>query len=120
MLPLRTERQCLYWKDPTWATFNDPEFKYGNGGAADQKNAGAYYLTHPQRGFINEYSTAALEEDNAEIFAALFVPAEYEKLKEWMKTDTILANKVAYLKAFLQQQCPQMNDDFWNHLHSEQ
>ncbi len=106
-----------YWKDPQWAAFNEPGFQYGDGGASAQSNSRAYLFTHPQIGFANEYSMSAVEEDKAEIFAALFTPGEYEKIIEWAKSDAILAAKIDYMKAFLNQICPEIDDEFWMRIH---
>jgi len=106
-----------YWKDPAWARLNDSSFSYGNGGASAQSNSNAYTFVHPQPGFVNEYSMSGLEEDKAEVFAALLTPGEYEKVMTWIATDPILAAKVDYMKNFLQQLCPEINEDFWTRLH---
>jgi hypothetical protein len=90
-----------YYKDPAWAAFNTEGFNYGKGGKFE-RGENAFPFTHPQTGFINIYSMSALEEDKAEIYAALFTDGEKEKLEKWIKEgDTVLENKVRYLTDFL-------------------
>jgi hypothetical protein len=105
------------WQDPAWAALNEPGFQYGNGGGTMQNSSGSYYLTHPQPGFTNLYSTSGLEEDKAEIFTALFMAGEYEKVMDWAQTDEILANKINAMKNYLQQKCPEIDEAFWTRLH---
>lgn len=64
-----------YFDDPAWRRMNDPAFRYGSGGAAS-RDAAVTVLNHPAAGFINQYAEAAVEEDKAELFAALMTPAE--------------------------------------------
>ncbi len=106
------------WQDPQWAALNSPGFKYGDGGASMQGNSGSGVLNHPQPGFIDLYCTSGLEEDKAEIYATLFIPEEYKKVMEWAATDEILANKIAYMKNSLRAKCPELDDAFWDRLHS--
>jgi hypothetical protein len=107
------------WKDPQWAALNEEGFEYGSGGADMQSNSSSGVQNHPQPGFIDLYSTSGLEEDKAEIFGALFVASESAKMMEWAQTDEILANKIQYMKASLQQKAPDMDDAFWTKLNSE-
>jgi hypothetical protein len=102
-----------YWKDPDWASFNHANFKYGDGGSTVQDNTNVYSYTHPEEGFINLYSESAIEEDKAELFATLFVKEEFEKLDEWIATDTILYNKMNYMKDFLKSIDQGFSDEYW-------
>ncbi|TAF64821.1 MAG: hypothetical protein EAZ55_10490 [Cytophagales bacterium] len=86
-----------YYKDPQWAAFNEPTFQYGAGGAS-QRGSNQYPMTHPQKGFINLYSTAGLEEDKAEIYAMLFTESERAKVMPWLAEDDILRKKVDYMQ----------------------
>ncbi len=82
-----------YFKDPKWNKLNPEDFIYGKGGKY-QRGENEYPLTHPKPGFINLYSTSAIEEDKAEIFAALFVGSERKKIFEMAKKDNYLADKI--------------------------
>ncbi|MBI9018879.1 MAG: hypothetical protein JEZ07_16635 [Phycisphaerae bacterium] len=105
-----------YYKDPGWAKLNAPDFKYGSGGAAAQGvvNVGVY--NHPTQGFASLYAATGLEEDKAVIFACLMVAKNHKKIMQWSQKDTILAAKIKYMKDFLNQICPAINDDFWGEL----
>lgn len=101
-----------YYKDPKWANFNRPDFHYGKGGAFAQTGP-QYDLVHPLPGFINRYATSGLEEDKAEVFAALMVPEEARLLNSWSRADRMLQAKLQYMKAFLRSRVPEMNDSYW-------
>ena len=103
-----------YYKDPAWAALNPAGFRYGSGGAAAQKGP-QYKLSHPRLGFINLYSTSGLEEDKAEIFAALMLPEEARLLTAWSRSDPFLAAKLAAMKASLKLKVPEMDEAWWNH-----
>lgn len=109
-----------YLMDPDWAALNTPGFTYGNGGATMQTAPNAAVINHPLPGFVDLYATSGLEEDKAEIYATFFVPSEWAKVAEWIKTDDILARKVAALKAFLREICPEMDEAFWTRLPQDQ
>ena len=91
-----------YFKDPEWAKLNPKNFKYGKGGK-EQRGNDNFALVHPQSGFINRYSTSALEEDKAEIYAALFISAERKKITAMAANDTHLAAKIKMMLTILQQ-----------------
>ena len=91
-----------YFKDPEWAKLNPKNFRYGKGGKKQRGNDN-FALVHPQSGFINRYSTSALEEDKAEIYAALFIPAERKKITAMAANDTHLAAKIKMMLAILHQ-----------------
>lgn len=104
----------MYYKDPTWAAFNDPTFTYGSGGASAYTNLEEYKNKVIENGFVSTYSTYGLEEDKAEIFANLMVPELYRSMILRTANDTILNNKVNYMKNFLSKHSQNMNEDFWN------
>ncbi|MCQ2819741.1 MAG: hypothetical protein MJ252_20950 [archaeon] len=56
------------YEDIIWETFNVPGFKYGKGGEYERE---WIQLDKKFKGFINHYSTSALEEDRAEIYQYL-------------------------------------------------
>jgi len=91
-----------YFKDPEWAKLNPKNFKYGKGGK-EQRGNDNFALVHPQSGFINRYSTSAIEEDKAEIYAALFISAERKKITAMAANDTHLAAKIKMMLTILQQ-----------------
>ena len=91
-----------YFKDPEWAKLNPKNFKYGKGGK-EQRGNDNFALVHPQSGFINRYSTSALEEDKAEIYAALFISAERKKITAMGANDTHLAAKIKMMFTILRQ-----------------
>ncbi|RYX82890.1 hypothetical protein EON83_17430 [bacterium] len=110
-----------YWKDPAWMAFNQPAFKYGNGGAsAYQKGPINWYeMSHPETGFVNHYSTTGVEEDKSELFATLFVKSEANKLADWSQTDTVLQAKTKYIKAIVAKLDPSMDETYWQGLQKQ-
>ena len=97
-----------YYYDPTWAHFNSPNFRYGSGGASMQAGHLSIF-NHPALGFVNHYAMSGLEEDKAEIFAALMVPEERQQLANWIKQgDYVLKQKRDYMRAFIQSLDPNM------------
>ncbi|MDP2673127.1 MAG: putative zinc-binding metallopeptidase [Nanoarchaeota archaeon] len=101
-----------YYKDPVWASFNDPDFEYGSGGALAYDDP-EYANKVPESGFISVYSTYGLEEDKAEIFAYLFVPELAEEMYSKAINDPILDKKVKYMKDFISKHSEHMGEDFW-------
>ena len=106
-----------YWKDPSWAKLNKPEVQYGLGGKNTQNNSNVYLFTHPEKGFINLYSKSAIEEDKAEIYAALFVKEEFNMLSKWAKQDTVLDKKTKYMRSFLKKLDLKFTNQYWSELH---
>lgn len=111
--------KSAYWKDPGWAKLNGPKVQYGRGGKTVQKNSKAYLFTHPEKGFVNLYSKSAIEEDKAEIYAALFLKEEYKKLIKWAKKDKSLYKKTKYMKSFLRKLDPKFTEKYWLKLHTK-
>lgn len=104
-----------YYKDPVWIAFNDSEFKYVKRvGGFDPAKSNQEKQFHPREGFVTAYATSALEEDKAEVYAALFVEEISACLHDWIIEDEILKNKVNYMKDFLLQCCDGMTSDFWD------
>lgn len=89
-----------YFKDPEWIALNPPGTSYGRGGRFAQQG-NQYEITHPAEGFINLYSQAGVEEDMAEVFAALQIPEERRLLLKWAKEDAVLKRKIEYMEAFV-------------------
>ncbi|OFY95957.1 MAG: hypothetical protein A2491_14200 [Bacteroidetes bacterium RIFOXYC12_FULL_35_7] len=105
--------KTAYYKDSVWATFNNKEIKYGDGGASVQDKGNVYLFTHPLQGFINLYALSAIEEDKAELYASLFIRKEKRKVKRWSRHDEILENKVLYMKKFLASLCSDKKKRIW-------
>ena len=108
--------QDAYWKDPKWIGLNKPDVSYGKGGMMMQGNSNAFSFTHPDKGFVNLYSKSAPEEDKAEVYAGLFIKEEYSKIVQWMRNDSILENKVKYMKSFLKSQDDEFHKSYWSKL----
>lgn len=101
-----------YYKDPIWASFNDPNFKYGSGGVLAYDDP-EYANAVPEDGFISVYSTYGLEEDKAEVFANLMVPELAKEMYSKAANDPALDKKVKYMKDFISEHSEYMNEDFW-------
>lgn len=104
------------WQDPNWRKLNEPSFTYGNGGKTVQHIRGVFPFVHPRKGFVNHYSMSSIEEDKAEIFAALFVNEQHTKLSEWCLEDRILEAKMNYMKSFLSRVDNDFNASYWQKL----
>ncbi len=107
--------KSVYYKDPEWAALNPVDFSYGTGGANAQTGP-QYDLVHPKPGFINRYAMSGLEEDKAEIYAALMIPQEAKLLENWSRQDPYLRRKIDKMKVFLKQRVPEMNATWWSQL----
>lgn len=105
-----------YYKDPIWASFNDPDFKYGSGGALAYDDPEYTDAIPESGGFISGYSTYGLEEDKAEIFANLMIPELSVKLYSLAENDDVLNKKITYMKDFLSKHSEYMGEDFWQNI----
>lgn len=99
------------YADERWKTLNQATFKYGSGGRAAQDLQGTSVLTTKFPGFLNHYSTTAVEEDKAEVFANLIVDHAY--VEDVAMKDRVLNSKVKRMKELLAKFCPEMNDKVW-------
>ena len=96
--------------DPQWDRLNPPDFEYGHGGR-DMRQPGVSALSDDLPGFLTRYATSALEEDKAEVFAFLMArPGEVERRAA---RDTVLAGKVARVRAIVLGLDPAMDATFW-------
>jgi hypothetical protein len=77
-----------------WRELNSRQFKYGKGGAYERQHKS---LSEDIKGFLNFYSTTAIEEDKAEIYQYLFTGQ-----KEVKNIDEIIQNKILFMRKFLQ------------------
>lgn len=82
------------YADPEWKKLNEKGFKYGKGGEFERE----WVQLEPNvKGFINHYSTSALEEDRAEIYQYLIgCPDEAVNNK-----DEIVRKKVVRIRDFI-------------------
>jgi hypothetical protein len=99
------------YRDERWASLNPPGFKYGRGGRAAQDLRETSVLTSRYAGFLNHYSTTAVEEDKAEVFANLVVDPAYVEGRA--QKDRVLKAKTERMKELLAAFCPEMNGRFW-------
>lgn len=84
------------YEDILWLSCNTKPNVYKQGGAAMQNNPDYAHAEHPEPGFVNGYSTSAIEEDRAEVYALLLTnPA---KLQNMAKNDASLQCKIAKLR----------------------
>jgi hypothetical protein len=109
-----TRKVTYYDPDAEWSAFNTPGFEYGDGGQnARGETAFISGATNSdgavQKGFLNRYSMSALEEDKAEIFAAMirYPPAMFKS------KDRILRNKAWLMRRRLEHFCPSLSAAFW-------
>ena len=103
----------MYYKDPRWVSLNVPGTRYGRGGMY-MRNPSIAWKKHPAKGFVNGYSTSAVEEDKAEVFAFLMTPDEYRKVLKWMRTDLVLRAKFNYMKRFLYGKSKEFTESYFN------
>jgi hypothetical protein len=98
-------------EDRRWASLNPARFKYAGGGSGAQESPQTSVLTNRFPGFLNHYSTTAVEEDKAEVFANLVVG--HATVDDRAKTDPVLSAKVSLMKDVLSAFCPDIDDAFW-------
>jgi hypothetical protein len=97
--------------DPRWSQLNLSGFSYGDGGVNMRVStcAGSGSVA-PLSGFLNKYSTSAIEEDKAEVFAAMLrLPSAL-----FNSPDECLRKKATLLRERLSACCPEMDAAFWN------
>jgi hypothetical protein len=99
-------------RDEAWTALNPPGFEYGTGGEAQQGNPFTSVLTEDEPGFLNQYSSSALREDKAEIFAYMVVAGQY--MEERAMRNEIIRKKMQKMQARLQAFCPQLHVQFWD------
>ncbi len=83
--------------DPYWNTFNDKNFHYGN--------IDIMYSSIRPAGFVTNYATTNVDEDEAETYGFIMNKGDNNNLEKWMKQEPALKNKVELLKK-LQKQMP--------------
>ena len=107
----------LVYEDNAWAALNVPSFTYGNGGSAVRNMKNAWQLRDDLPGFVTPYAKTGVEEDKAETFAHLIT--NYAAVMALCQRDRVIANKVALLKAQLEQAGLGISDAFWAQLGRE-
>ncbi len=107
------------WQDITWAQLNDPAFQYGRKNIWDPRDRQSF-LEPEVQGFLTPYSMTAIEEDKAEVFACLMMDTQSKIVYRWIKDDPILDAKVRFIKDFMPKFCPEMNEEFWQRIISNQ
>jgi len=101
----------LVYSDPFWSGLNRPSFQYGDGGRSMQSDPSVTCLTDKIPGFVDEFSTASVEEDKAELFAYMIVlPMEIDSLAS---RDCILKQKTTRMQDLLLRFCTDMTPVFW-------
>ena len=83
------------FNDQKFSLFNNPDFEYAEcSTCSDKLNLDLYENTN---GFLTEYSKSIPSEDMAEIFSFLMI--DKNLVKEKLKNDPILNNKVKFIKS---------------------
>lgn len=106
----------MYYKWRKWERKNSCRFEYGNGGGSAYEAANrtinwrAY--VHPQKGFVNLYSTTGEEEDRSEIVALIMTDSGRHYLVEFCKKDRKLRRKVR-LALKLLDKVSGTKDNYW-------
>ena len=95
--------------DSHWEQLNTTNFHYGNGGAYERE----WKPLDPScKGFLNFYSTTAIEEDKAEIFQTILLQPDYAL----SHNDEIVRKKVMYLQKWLKKYDSSLDDKFFGNL----
>jgi len=82
--------------DQRWEQLNEPSFAgYGHGGRS-MRDPASSAVDPTLRGFVTGYSTSAVEEDKAELFA--FMMAAPDMVARRAAGDPVIAAKAAYLR----------------------
>ncbi len=101
------------YDDDGWEELNQKGFEYGNGGDSERE---WIKLEKNQKGFINHYSTTALEEDRAEIYQYL-ISCPDEALNN---NDVIVRKKAKRIQEFLnnfdKKGVGNLKNNFWANL----
>jgi Putative zinc-binding metallo-peptidase len=99
------------YSDSEWGKLNAADFKYGTGGQNAQTDANSGVLTDKYPGFLNQYSTAGVEEDKAEVFAHMLVQSDVVEKRQ--AVDAVLKAKVDRMKELMLHFCEEVNENFW-------
>ena len=84
----------IIFDEGVWSNYNDKTFKYAEcSTCSDRLGLDLYNQTN---GFLTEYSKSIASEDMAEVFS--FLMTDEIKIKNTVKKDSILLNKIEYIK----------------------
>jgi hypothetical protein len=98
-----------------WEKMNPVGFAYGPPKERVLMGGNKYNNMAPAvAGFVTEYATTGPEEDRAEIFASLMLPASQEVLLRWAKRDHLLAEKMEAMKKYLLEYDSRLDQNFWD------
>jgi hypothetical protein len=96
--------------DPNWAALNQANFQYGTGGE-DMQSQDVTQWDDRIVGLLNRYSTSAIEEDKAELFAAFMWAPNDLRLRA--SRDAVIANKGKEIIKILSVLDPQFTDIYF-------
>lgn len=104
----------MYYRWRKWLHTNPLRFKYRGAGvlAYADPSINWYAFTHPQKGFMNYYSTTAAEEDRCELVGLLMSDEGADSLKRYFRPDARLRRKVK-LVATLLNKISGTNENYW-------
>ena len=98
-------------EDEVWAKLNAPAFRYRRGTAGVPDDPTVLFSKSAPAGFVSKYSTVAVHEDKAEVFASMM--AEPNAVWERAKDDVVLRAKVECMKTLLTRFSASIDDSFW-------
>ena len=84
----------VIFDEDVWSNYNDKTFKYAE--CSTCSNRLGLDLYDQTNGFLTEYSKSIASEDMAEVFS--FLMTDKTKIKNIAKRDSILFNKIEYIK----------------------
>ena len=108
------------WNPEQWKTYNQPDFKYAKVGVVlwNRERNDVNYFAPKQLGFVTNYAMTSVEEDQAEVYASLFVESQSKLIHKWAERDPILKQKIQHIKTFLATISDNsMDENFWSNLY---
>ena len=87
-------RNHLARPDSEWCALNVPSFVYGDGGMSVREASASMAVSSPSVGLLNAYAASAVEEDKAEVWAALM----RDERAVSCESDEIVRQKAALLR----------------------
>ncbi|OGX20700.1 MAG: hypothetical protein A2Y04_05045 [Omnitrophica WOR_2 bacterium GWC2_45_7] len=100
-------------EDSEWAGFNIKDFVYGKQNHQPSEKNPINYFAPVRPGFVSDYAMMSPQEDKAEVFACLMISTQNKIIHRWMHNDQVLRKKIEYLKIFIYQYCPEMDENYW-------
>ena len=88
------------FNDEEWIKFNNPNFKYAKCSTCTNRLGLKTYKK--TRGFFTEYSKSTASEDMAEVYSHMII-FKKNKIDQFRKQDSILDNKISYIKNKIKQ-----------------